>query len=692
MTTTDLGDSADKLGIPLPNIALPVFLRVDIDGYELFPGKDGNGLHHVFSPGVTVVAGINGLGKTTLLNILLRILLGPRNPEKVTPFEVGAKSHELIPWKKARRFFTARVSDAAVNAIAKAEVQIGSHRLVIGRHLKNLTLSYLEYDGQELDPTESEFERVTKEASNAASRYDFDFLVRYLVFFLEQRVPLFWNERGQIEVFRILLCDSVLATQFHEKQDEIQTKDSFFRNYRWQAGLRVAKLRAGQDALAGAGSLSAKVSALQAAFKALAVDRRAILSMLTEVSDERSTLRTNMLIKKIELEEARRGYEGIQQEFLASLFPNVDASARYIFSTLLSEKGCAVCGNRTDRGATRLGHLLADGNCPACESPPDDQERPGSIRPVNPDLLAAAAEKLTRLQNAVAGLEKREVELKALYSTRTEELSNVQRDLQAKSEELEKLNATLPPTPDELKHLQQQVEDDEDELRRLGDELEGLYAEYELLIAAVNQRVAQIEGKVRELFSNYAKSFMEEGCRLGLSTYKEDIGQSRTFTYPCFNVFMTSATSPDTPTIRSNDEDVSESQREFIDLAFRMALIAAAASLGSRAMLVIETPEASLDAYFVDQAGELLRQFGRGDDADGNVVIVSSNLARQNMIGALLGFSGDDEALWPVAEDVEKHLINMLDEASPNAALRNKRALYEGALTTATRSRLSRAD
>lgn len=211
MTTTDLGSIAEPSGIELPRIALPVFLRVDIDGYELFPGKDGNGLHHKFAPGVTVVAGINGLGKTTLLNILLRVLLGPRNPEKVTPFEVGAKSHVLIPWKKARRFFSSRVADGAVSASVRAEVQIGAHNLVIARQLKDLKLTYLSYDWQEQDPTELEFERVTKEASNAASRYDFDFLVRYLVFFLEQRVPLFWNERGQIEVFRILLCESDLG-------------------------------------------------------------------------------------------------------------------------------------------------------------------------------------------------------------------------------------------------------------------------------------------------------------------------------------------------------------------------------------------------------------------------------------------------------------------------------------------------
>ena len=158
--TTEANDAAvEGEPLALPNIALPVFVRVDIDGYELFPGKDNTGLHHAFAPGVTVVAGINGLGKTTLLNILLRLLLGPRNPEKVTPFEVGAKSHTLVPWRKARKFFSARVSDEAVGAKARAEVLIGKHTLVIERQLRDLAITFLMFDGQECEPTENEFER-----------------------------------------------------------------------------------------------------------------------------------------------------------------------------------------------------------------------------------------------------------------------------------------------------------------------------------------------------------------------------------------------------------------------------------------------------------------------------------------------------------------------------------------------------
>ncbi len=59
-------------------INLPVFDRLDVTNYGLFPGKqDEPGLHVPFIPGLTLVLGANGLGKTTLVTMLYRMLTGP---------------------------------------------------------------------------------------------------------------------------------------------------------------------------------------------------------------------------------------------------------------------------------------------------------------------------------------------------------------------------------------------------------------------------------------------------------------------------------------------------------------------------------------------------------------------------------------------------------------------------------------
>ena len=58
-------------------VCLPILKELRVTGYELFPGDpSGSGIAWSFQNGVTVVAGINGLGKTTLLMMILRSLTG----------------------------------------------------------------------------------------------------------------------------------------------------------------------------------------------------------------------------------------------------------------------------------------------------------------------------------------------------------------------------------------------------------------------------------------------------------------------------------------------------------------------------------------------------------------------------------------------------------------------------------------
>ena len=54
-------------------VRLPVLTELSVTDYELFPGNPpGSGIAWPFRQGVTVIAGINGLGKTTLLLMILR--------------------------------------------------------------------------------------------------------------------------------------------------------------------------------------------------------------------------------------------------------------------------------------------------------------------------------------------------------------------------------------------------------------------------------------------------------------------------------------------------------------------------------------------------------------------------------------------------------------------------------------------
>jgi hypothetical protein len=153
---------------------------------------------------------------------------------------------------------------------------------------------------------------------------------------------------------------------------------------------------------------------------------------------------------------------------------------------------------------------------------------------------------------------------------------------------------------------------------------------------------------------------------------------------------MTTALSHTEGRRRMTANEVSESQREFIDLAFRMALIDVAADGGS-ASLILETPEASLDSIFMSRAGRLLCEFAGHGTGEGNRLIATSNLTDGKMIAALLGAIGPDGTtaharaqphFVPVAERPSR-IINLLEIAAPSRAVRNFHAEYSAAFQRA---------
>src|SRR4051812_27121448 len=61
-----------------PVIELPVLERLEVRGYGLYPGTlAAPDLDVVARDGLTLVLGTNGLGKTTLVLLLYRMLTGP---------------------------------------------------------------------------------------------------------------------------------------------------------------------------------------------------------------------------------------------------------------------------------------------------------------------------------------------------------------------------------------------------------------------------------------------------------------------------------------------------------------------------------------------------------------------------------------------------------------------------------------
>jgi hypothetical protein len=207
------------------NIKFPVLRAFDLTGYLLFPGRDGTGLSHRFEKGVSIVAGINGIGKTTLLNALLRLLIGPWDVLREDPDDIGSTRHELVRWRTPE-FFASRVPDRAASATIEGWMTFGFERLYVLRALADLSIKELAHNGAPLEASEKEFQEVVTRLSGVDSYYDYHFLVRNLLFYLEDRRPLVWADEGQFEIARVLFVPGPDSTRTSRLYDEIKQIDS----------------------------------------------------------------------------------------------------------------------------------------------------------------------------------------------------------------------------------------------------------------------------------------------------------------------------------------------------------------------------------------------------------------------------------------------------------------------------------
>jgi hypothetical protein len=186
------------------------------------------------------------------------------------------------------------------------------------------------------------------------------------------------------------------------------------------------------------------------------------------------------------------------------------------------------------------------------------------------------------------------------------------------------------------------------------------------LIEELEQNVREQQDKISALFDNYAGTFMHEECHLTYISRDERIGQEGVrFRFPSFQVALSGGAVAG-ETLRDNPGAVSLSQREFIDIAFRMALLTAAASHPGAA-LVIDTPEAGLDFLFAERAGLQFLEFAPPKGP--NEVVITSNLVSDHLLKAVL-----KDSVGPVAR--RARMLNLIEHAAPTAAVREDHARY----------------
>jgi len=594
-------------------IRLPLFTELTVSHYGLFPGapNGANNLHWEFAPGLTLIAGVNGLGKTTLLMILLRSLTGPYDltstgaPERL---EAVLPPHPVLLNSQSLRFFAQRVADGAENATAILKVRFAEDRLDIERRLDDLTLLSIRINDEQIDlpsrkfDKEIRFQEIIYSLFGLASFVDVLVVLHHIVFFHESRPGALWDENAQRQLLRALFLEKEAAARVSDFERKVQSADSRARNisaraFNIEKELEVAKRRE---------ALSPKVRAeLEAEQKLLNADmeRREELELhLNELDEARRAARLDHEKAKLVREEAEGAVERIKYTALSRLFPKMEDAARFVVLRILANAECLVCGADAVKRREELETMLAAGCCPACGAEPAKQAHVVPQHQVEERRIERERARADLARTEEETGRRRIAKLVEEYDSALNAITKVRKAIEDRQVREERLAAELPQASTTVLDLQRSLQTTRRSQREAEAERATASQELRLLLEAGQAVVISQAEQLSSSFGRHVKTLLAESAHLIRVETSARLTQGKSdFAVPAFRPEMSAANRPGL-TLRTDPTDVSESQRELIDLAFRFALIDVATARGASS-LVMETPEASLDGLAMKRVG-----------------------------------------------------------------------------------------
>lgn len=649
----------------------PVFEKLKVEGYHLYPGtKAKPGLDIDLSPGPWLVIGVNGLGKSTLLLMLRHVLTGPvrARPAGFT----GERSNDLLQINP--NFFAARVIDGAKSARASVTVKFGNAHLSITRRLNDLGIIEASLDAPDgITPatTESQYQALLMRAMGLTTFEDALRVIERVTFFLEARNGLIWNVAAQYELFRAVLLPEKSA-ELRTLEGNIVSADSAARNlsasyYSMTKRRNTQMMRHVQSA-----DIKAQLAAVTAQLESNESQEIKLQHQLERHGVLRADARIEAKRADRAADDAARKYEEIKYQALSHTFASVTPTDQYLYLKIMAERKCLACNKPAEEFAAEIEHRLKKGLCLVCGQP----------RAKSPKITSTAAALQERAENAYAELMARREEqeqLKAKFAAAEAafmdadaRLESVRQEVDRTRGESQRLRSRLP-TADQTELAREESRIDVLRQGSMQSQREREEAEEKIsnLIATLSKATEAIRHRLVQTFQQRADDFFAEKVRLVYAPRKDRIGQTgRIFEFPAFEIEMTSGATQ-AQFIRRTPDQVSLSQREYLDMLFRISIIETIA--GGIGSFVTDGPEGSLDAVFASRAGNLFASLGAS--GAGNTIIMAVNVVEGQFIpNTLRNYSSELKK--------KKRLVNLIDLGYPTQALTQLRANYQAAVTS----------
>ena len=649
-------------------IYLPELLSINIKNYTLYP----NGLDYTFEfvKGANLVLGGNGMGKTTFVNIIRFAILGLyKKPFGYTRTYQGniIEKRQLFPQK----YFSSRMDDSVrtdTSPTVSISMKINNTTVELTRDLSSITLTKLKVDGIEVlgdlinqfsyeklsdiekkDTLPYKYENIIKNSTNLEFD-DLIFFVNEVLFFGEDHKTILWNDEGffpdvQSELFNKYFNDPDLDKKRQEAIRKAKYFDSLSRHI--SEDIRainkvLSKMKEAPvtDHSTNKENIAFTLIDLKAELARMNTKLETIQKERVSKSQHISLLQNDINKISLSVNDKDKQLTQIEEELNSHIWETVHPLYHIFIKNIQLNHVCPMCSHPNGELVERVTN--EQNNCFVCGTPISTntdtdiilRKQFEEISVERKSLYQSINSKKQKIQNIEQEIINLDSEFSNIESRKREIQQNI-RELEYENVMSDNSQNSIQPFLDEVNSLTQQKEYYQKQRDEQYDIVTSISNEIEDIITANVQAFSSI-------FSQYAGKFLGVPCEL---TYMKQVRDSNKRFYPIID-----------GKVRFYEEEMSESQRFFVDHSFRMSILTFFYKTPS--FYIVETPDSSLDISYEGNAASVFAEFLKKP----NSLIITSNLNNSLFIEHLLNQKDIDLGIVGLLEIAKQSTIQNTNE------------------------------
>ena len=623
-------------------IYLPELLSIHLKNYTLYP----NGLNYSFDfiKGVNLVLGGNGMGKTTFVNLIKYAIIGNYKDRydfrRTYQEKVIERRQEYSPSYFSNRLDATVITDGE-SPYVELTFKINDTEFCIRRDLREIRVLSLKVNGVSIEGeqiTQSKYEKLPESEKPAYLLYKyekevearaniaFDDLIVFVngvLFFGEDHKTIIWNNSSpgsydvQDELFNKYFNDPQLDVERQVALRQAKYFDSLSRHRSedMRAIRKVLDNIAKSKEQADSSNPPLRIIDLKEKISDATEQQKELRQEQKELATRIETLENEINLVSSRVVETERKKARLESLRDSQIWETVHPSYYKFERNIRLNHICPLCNKPNEELADRVANN--PDNCFLCESPLEKHAAD--------DLTKQYKEVQSILNSAYNLINEKKREIRRLeqdveeYDAKLEAKGAVIRNLNSDLRELQYANSQEIPNGGEI----QPFLDEMDCLQKAKDEYQKRSQEETNKAAEISRKmVAEVAENVlrfSSIFSSYAEQFLGVECKL---TYAKLDGDENQRFYPVIGGIT-----------RRNEEELSESQRFFVDHSFRMAILTF--FYQTPTFYIVETPDSSLDISYEHNAAEVFLRFLEKP----NSIIITSNLNNSTFLRYLIEHS-----------------------------------------------------